>query len=90
MTNTTLRVKTSGRGSDWCYSVLGPAGQVLMTRRAYPSEYAARNAGWAAADALSPVTVAMRLTQETTPRTQWRAAARTVAPKPSLWRSLFG
>ena len=42
MTNTTLRVKTSGRGSDWCYSVLGPAGQVLMTRRAYPSEYAAR------------------------------------------------
>ena len=90
MTNTTLRVKTSGRGSDWCYSVLGPAGQVLMTRRAYPSEYAARNAGWAAADALSPVTVAMRLTQATPPRTQWRDAARPVTAKPSLWRSLFG
>ncbi len=89
MTNTTLRVKTSGRGSDWCYSVLGPSGQVLMTRRAYPSEYAARNAGWAAADALSPVTVAMRLTQERPARANWRSVTPT-ARKPTLWRSLFG
>jgi len=89
MTNPTLRVKTSGRGSDWCYSVLSPAGQVLMTRRGYPSEYAARNAGWAAADALSPITVAMRLTQERPARANWRSVTPT-ARKPTLWRSLFG
>ncbi len=89
MTNSTLRVKTSGRGSDWCYSVLGPEGRVLATRRAYPSEYAARNAGWAAADALSPVTVAMRLTQDKRARADWRSV-RPMQHKQPFWRSLFG
>ncbi|MDP3494185.1 MAG: hypothetical protein Q8R82_13825 [Hyphomonadaceae bacterium] len=88
MSNRTLRVKTSGRGSDWCYSVLSPDGRVLITRRAYPSEYAARNAGWAAADALSPVTVAMRLTQDRPAQVDWRAM-RPANSKPSFWRSLF-
>jgi hypothetical protein len=86
MTNTGLRVKTSGRGGDWCYSVLGPSSRVLVTRRGFPSEYAARNAGWAAADALSPVAVAERLAQS--PKADWRAV-RATERKP-LWRALFG
>ncbi len=86
MTNTGLRVKTSGRAGDWCYSVLSPAGKVLVTRRAFPSEYAARNAGWAAADALSPVAVAERLAQS--PRPDWRVTS-TTTRKP-IWRALFG
>jgi hypothetical protein len=89
MIHGTLRVKTFGRTGDWGYRVVSPGGATLASRRAFTTEGAARNAGWAAADALAPVSAAIRLTRET--RTMPRPQPyRAPSPKPTFWRSLFG
>ncbi len=91
MIHGTLRVKTFGRVGDWGYRVVGPGGATIASRRAFTTEGAARNAGWAAADALAPVSAAIRLTREMRPTLRPKPQLyRAPAPKQPFWRSLFG
>jgi hypothetical protein len=88
MINTLHKVKTFGRGSDWGYRVHGAGGETLVSRRHFPTELAARNAGWAASKALAPMAIRLRFTPEHEVKTTSRVSLQTT-PKPSFWSSLF-
>jgi hypothetical protein len=82
MSNSSLKVKTFGRPSDWGYRVVNAVGQTLVSRRGYPTESASRKAGHAAADALAPMTMTVRYSTDPHP-------SQTPVNPVNLWRSLF-
>lgn len=86
MSNRLLKVKTFRQGPSWSFRVINGASSTLATRRGFATENFARQAGWAAADALAPVAAAIRLTHDLPPQPRPRVKA----VNPSFWRSLFG
>jgi hypothetical protein len=90
MTNVAFKVKTSRQPSGWTYRVVNGLDQTLVTRRGFATENKAREAGRAAAAALTPRPLSQRYSRPTE-TVGARPAISLQAPKtPSFLSKLFG
>lgn len=89
MGNSLFKVKTRKQANIWIYSVVNGTGHTVASRRGFASEAKARDAGHAAAAALTPVPVSTRFARL---RAIDQRPAMTVvaAPKKSFLQTLFG
>lgn len=89
MTNAHLKVKTSKQPSSWSYRVVNGVDQTLASRRGFKTENQARDAGRAAASALTPRPLAQRYLRPQEPTA--RPTVTLQVPKASSFFSkLFG